>query len=917
MRYKPFRLVRPIASAVLAITLVFGMFAVSGAQAKVDGPTKPADQAKPEEPKKDPKVEEYEKAVKDLKKIEGAFNFYLRKRDVLLELPESMLDKLICMQATFNTGGAADPAQAGSPIGDFGVEVYKFRRQEDAVWLVKPPMKHRWSKDDSMSISSERSFPEAILSSFRIEQTHPEKKLLLVNITSLFYGDVLQLGQLINMGIGGAYSLDREKCFAESVKSFPENSVVRMQLHWVSQPGGGNPLAALIALLGGGGNNLEDARSFPVKVTYNLWPYKKSDYMPRLFDPRVGYFTQDFYNVEKLSDRDRTERYIIRWDLKKKDPTATQSEPVKPIVWTIDPSIPQKYRQGVRDGILYWNKAFESIGLKNAMQVQDAPNDPDYDHADGRYNVIRMTMTEDAGYAIALPRTDPFSGEIINAAVNLDGNMLPSLGWEYKLLVQPAVARYDALQAFKIDPAGRLALRKLFHFDDPVAAKMEEVSAKFGSSSMMCSMQRGLMESARFAYSAMAAFGKKLPSEDDYINQFLRDVVSHEVGHTLGLRHNFIASTNLTTAQLEDDACVQKNGLSASVMDYTPVNIMSVVGKGTNFYTPTIGPYDMWAIKYGYMNCTGTSPEGEKFELSRVAAQSGAPGNRYMTDEDADSFDPCVLRFDNAKDSINYCQYMMSAAQKIRDYAITNLPKHGEPYAKRTEQLMIALNQNFRQSLNAARYVGGILGNRNYRGDIGEKPTLQPAPADQQRQAVRLIVKNVLSKSSLDIPDNVLMNMSLDYAKGSGSGNDMPLRQQFGMRISMLYAVLMGGSTTERICENEFKWNGSPNSYGIAEHFGTVIAATFSEIGKSEKISPLRRDLQRFAVDGLFVQAGAAQGQVADDVRVLADDTLRRLKARIDTQLKMPKNLDAMTIAHLRDLQASIERFHARQLISR
>lgn len=890
----------------LVLALVVSAHAVALAQTTPPAEEKKTEPAKTEDQKK---AEEFDKFVKDLKKIEGQFPMYQKGKQLFLELPEGQLGKQFLVQATWATG-ASQGLQAGDPTNYGAVDVFRFDKVEDKVWLVKPARKYRWSKDDPLALASERSFPEAVLSSFSITQTHPARKVMLFDVTNLFFGDVFKLGQAVNMGLSGQFMLDREKSGPAHVKSFPKNTVVQMNLHYMSQGGGGGPMAELMALLGMTGNHLEDARSAPLKISYNLWLREESDYRPRLADPRIGYFTEDFYNVDRFLNTDRTERYIQRWNLKKKDPTAAMSEPVKPIVWTLDPSIPPMYRESVRKGILFWNKAFEKLGYKDAVRVQDAPDDKDYDHADGRYNVVRWTMTPDAGYAVALFRTDPYTGEILNGSVTFDANMLHFAQQEALDVAGPSAnARQRALDVLLRREGAKTTDEFHLWASDRERAqqKLDQACQENGWSKHACRYGHGLAGSASFAYTAATTAGLNM-SKEDYAKQFITDVISHEIGHCMGLRHNFIASTNLTVNELADDRITNERGITASVMDYTPANIVAALRGARNFYTPTIGTYDVWAIRYGYMDVTAGSPMGERYALDALASQSTQPGLAFMTDENADSWNPYVARFDSSKDPLAYSEAMFEAAKRVRRYAIQNLPRSGESPARRTALVMSSITTILRQGQLSARFVGGVASNRHFSGK-----TLAPVPADDQRRAMKLIAA-CLSPEIANLPVEVRQSLSRDMNLEDSSTWTAPLRDVVSTRQMLIVSQILSASTVDRIAENSYKWGNAPGAYTADEHYRTIVGAVFKEVGQNTNVDGLRRDLQRHVASALMTQAGAGPGSINDDARMLAADNLRTLSARLAAQLRTGK-LDGMTGAHYRDMKAQIDRFLGRQAV--
>ncbi len=874
----------------------------------------------PEQEKVEPDVKKYDEAIKDAKKYEGAFTLYTRKTEILLELPEADLDKLFLVQPTLYSGFAPMEGQAGEPLSDGPVDIFKWVRKEDKILLVRPNTKYRWAKDDPLAIASQRTFPEAIIATFRVEAKHPEKKLLLVNLTSFFQGTIFDLPKVVSGGAGGAASPDRELSDVDTIKNRGNMTVVRMNMHYRSQ--GGGEFDDLLAAFGlEAPSHLENKKSIPFKLTYTLWYRNEGDYVPRLADPRVGFFTQDFFSVGLFDKMDRTERYITRFDLRKKDPFSSLSEPVEPIVWYIDTSVPKKYRPGVRAGILAWNEAFEKIGFKDVIVVKDAPeNDPDWDHADGLHNVVRWNMSEDAAYAVAWFRVDPLSGRVMNAAVSVDANYPTAMLKEFEFTLRQgslaAKAELSEKVLLRSAPDEPDPLNMLVNGLDPEVEAIRTSLANHGWNRGRCEFASELAKSSTMGWAILKANGSKV-SEEDFMFQFMSDLVMHEVGHCLGLRHNFAGSTNLSVLDLLNDAKVRQFGLSASVMDYSPVNTPAVLRGNGVFFNVGPGPYDKWAIEYGYTPTDAKDPYDEKSLLGLIAKRSGEPGHTFLTDEDADGINPLAVRFDLASDTLEWVKTDLKGNGIVRRYAVNGLIKDGENYSLRTRLILASYLRSGRSAMAATRFVGGVEMRRMNKGDVGEKPTLAPVDPRLQRQAMKLVIENVLMVDHVDLPADVMTRMNMDPNDGDGGVWNAPLRSVIGGNQIAVLSALMSANKTDDILENDFKMEGAKDRYTVAEHFNWMFAAVFKEIGQNKNITSMRRDLQRYMVNGLIVQAGAPSRAIADDVRVVCSQGLARLKVRFDEQAKNGKALDEMTLLHLKDMSANIDRFQKRILMGR
>jgi hypothetical protein len=835
-----------------------------------------------------PETKTIDDVVKGYDKLPGYFTIYRKKENgrdtIYAEIKEDQLGKLMLLQTTAATGNASGIV-AGDPIDDL---LFKLDRHEETLQLVTPNINFRADDKSPISRAVRRSFADGILESFRIEAKQPDRKSLLINLSEFFRSDIAQIGKALSGGGGplasllggggGGYGLDREKTYVASVKNFPENLCVETQYHFI----------------GGGRNGAEpgqaDPRSLPLRISYAMFPLLDHGFKPRPFDPRVGYFETEFQSFDDDSKDDPNVRYIYRWNLEKADPSAKMSPPKKPIVFWLDNAIPTEYRDAVREGLLAWNAAFEKIGIKDAIVVKQQPDNADWDHADMRYNTIRWVASPSNAYAVAQARVNPMTGEILNADITVDANFTRSIKSERRHLVNPA---------------------SYFDLPDPVQAAAERIDPH------KCEMAQGMVEQAWFGSLALNILDPENKiDEKAYLHSYLRHVVTHEMGHIMGLRHNFIASTCLDAKDLTQEQMIGKMGVAASVMDYTPFNVFALKHKGVDFYQAGIGPYDYWAIEYGYASLNGSTPAGDVAALEHIATRCNDPGLAYQSDEDADAFDPNVVRFDLAKNPLDYYQKMLSVSRSLLLHLGERVPKNGESYYKFTQDFQGLLGTYTRSASLAARYVGGLHLNRNFKGDPHEKPTLAPIDAQDQKRALQLITTYVLSADAFTFPRSYYTKLTSDpngpldiiaLITGNGTG-DFPIRDQFASIQRSALNRLFNPTVLKRIVNNEFKVGDESRALTLPYLFHSVGGTVWSELDAHKNIGTLHRQLQRSYVDTMAAMILNTSNPAPDDAKLLAWGELKRLKGRIASAQRTEHGVDEYTKIHLAESLMRIDR---------
>ncbi|MFM9874695.1 MAG: zinc-dependent metalloprotease [Fimbriimonadaceae bacterium] len=827
-----------------------------------------------------------DEAVDGFEKVEGALTLWKKEEEgqikLKLELKKSQLNKMMMMQTTASSGLADGRLAAGDPISDLVFEFRKLPNKRLAMYV--PNFFYRADNKLPIAKAVQRSFPDAIVESFAIEAEQEDRDSILVDVSDLFRGDVGRITEMLAGGgnplLGGggnAYILDRENSYLSQVKNFPKNLVVESTMNFIGR-GGGNPLAAL-----GGGTKNADDRSVIVRVEYNIFALPIDDgFQPRVFDPRVGFFTNDYQDFSDSTAIDQKVMFINRWNLVKQDPDAPVSDPVEPIVFWIDNAVPVEYRASVKMAIENWNKAFLEAGFSNAVVANQMPDDADFDHADMRYNVVRWVASPSNAYAIALFRTNPLTGEILNGSVTVDANIVRAFASEYGEFVRP-----EAWQS-------RLAKR------------LASLSQNYGPGK--CDV---LAEGNLNMYAGMLASAQMSGlSRDEFINQFIRWVVTHEMGHMMGLRHNFVASTLLSLDQLGDKTTVENEGTAASVMDYVAFNPSALKKQSVNFYGNTVGRYDQWAIKYGYTPFANKDSNEEKYDLSQIAQMGSREGLTWLGDEYADSIDPYVTRFDLGTDPLAYWTKMGDVSHDLLMRLPETSIKPGEGYYKFTRDFESLIGMYARSSNELTRFIGGVRRSAAFPNDPGAKKPIVNIPGKTQRAALDQIVKMVFAPTALEFPKGYFKNLTMN-PKGEfiemmiGGQSDYPMRDSIsGIQTGTLSSLLEAG-VLSRLINAEFEAEKGEDVLTLVQLFTKLKSAIWSEVPGTSIVSPLRRDLQRSYADQLMAMVLEKDSAPAEAIAV-ARFQLNELLAELKDAAK--RNKDPMTSMHYSDLTDRIEK---------
>lgn len=845
--------------------------------------------------------------IKDAKPTSGLITVWQKDEKVWLELKPEDFNKPFFLSPKIAQGIGEPGFYGGTMISQWGrtgrAQLFEFRRVHNQVqmlalnssYLARDP-----KAPEARGVANGFS-PSLMASAMVASQPHPERNTVLVDAAPLFLSDMLGLGMALQRTYRQGYALDGRHTHFSAVRGTSDSVVFNVNAHFyaanLATPQPGAPAGAPVPVVP---MALPDARSLFLGLYYAIVQLPEVPMAPRAADPRVGYFQT---TVDDFSDdlgRSPRRHYANRWRLEKKDPAAALSEPVKPIQFWVDRTVPLKYRDSVLRAILEWNKPFEKIGIKNAIVARIQPDDADFDTLDvGAASVRWISSARPSFNGIGPSHVDPRSGEILDADILIDGN------W---------ARNRRGLRAQLFDDQDALARRLQFVPDgSSERASRPDLTHRHDDGQFCEDSQRSAEQLAHALeqLESRAAIDPESPQAEAFAQAAVFSTVTHEVGHALGLRHNFRASRAYSLAQLADPSFTAANGIAASVMDYTDLNLPP---PGVPFerhgapFRAALGPYDYWAIEHGYRPLP---PADEARELQRIAARSGEPGLGYGSDEDASlSIDAESLRWDLGDDPMAYARSRLALAVDLLGRQEFRQLKPDEDYSVLRRAVGFALGDVAGAASVLGRQIGGLRTLRDYPGN-GRDP-LQPVPAPVQREALMLLTEQLLSTTSLQVSPALQRRLAPDYQARDDWTASSPMVTDFSLTNSVLQlqrnvlGQLMSDAMAARLLDNQDRTDRGTDALRLPELYGRLTQVLWQELATGADVPAARRELQREhanRVATLLLRPGAL---TRADARSLLRDEARRLLPRVRVASKRAA-LNAETRAHLIDITDTLE----------
>jgi hypothetical protein len=825
--------------------------------------------------------------VKDAKQTKGFFTLWQKDDKVWIEVGPEQLDKPFLLTIV-NIGGLGEARIYGGLMGADGI-VY-LKKAGTQVQLIAHNDRFRAPKGSPTERAIKSSFSNSLLASGAVASApHPESKAVLVEANAMLLVDMAGAATRLETAFRIPYALDGRNSSLEKAETHEESTGFNVSLHFSVPKLPAAPLVPNPAVpTTPPPRNVPDARSLFLGYRFNFAKLPEVPMTPRLADERVGYFSTSFTDFTDDLKANPNVHYVNRWRLEKKDPAAAMSEPVKPIVYWLDKNIPQKHRKAVTEGILAWNEAFERIGFKNAVQAKVQPDDADFDTADTRYATVRWYLASGGAPAIGPSQVDPRTGEILDADIMMtDGFTRTS-------------------RRFVVEDAPK---------------SHAHVPGLFGSHGTQdfCSFADQAHQEADFAMDILEARGDIAPDSPEaekFVYNYVKEVITHEVGHTLGLRHNFRSSTIYTAAQLKDPEFTTRNGIVGSVMDYPPFNIPLQGEKAADYVQPGLGPYDFWAIEYGYKPI---DPAKEKEELEAIAARGAKEAwLAYGTDEDSfiggapQGMDPTVNVWDLTDNPLAYYRKRLELSRElwVRLQAKQLLP--GETYDGLRRSFLAGFDQLSRGLLPTTKYIGGIVQLRDRAGS-GRLP-FTPVPASQQREALKILNDGMFSVDSFNFKPEFLASLPhqrLDYFDQLSRGIviPQPMVSVSANVLDLQRKVLdqvMSDVVATRIVESQGIAKKGEASFRLSELYDTIQGSVWSELKTGREVGPMRRNLQREHLRRVAVAITRNSAGQPADARSLQRMNAQQLAAELRAAQAKP-GLTKETKAHLAECLNTID----------
>ncbi len=751
--------------------------------------------------------------TKKFKKQEGLFTMYL---DTLtgktyLEVGGDQLGKEFIHFGYVENGVVA----AGTNRGSYrGSRIFTINKVYDKLNFQLENTEYYFDPENAISKARDANINKPVFFNGKIEAYDKENDAYLIESSSLFMGETFtRLKRVYPLSYGGFQlgKMSSSKSRLLTLKNYPENTDVRVEL--VFEGSGRSTF---------GPSEVTDGRFVSVTYQHSLIAVPENNFKPRKDDERVGYFSRNVTDLT-ISDATPYRDMIHRWHLEKVNPGEAVSDVVEPITWWIENTTPQELRDIIKEGAEAWNIAFEAAGYRNAMVVKVQPDDAEWDAGDIRYNVLRWTSSPQppfTGYGPSF--VNPRTGQILGADIMLE---------------------YGAV-------LGRLRRSEFFELtgfeqqqeEEAIWNELQDNARKYTH----CTAGNLMAEQMAFARAAFDLTDS--PEEKQrFLEESVKRLILHEIGHTLGLNHNMKASTLQSVEDAKNMAKMVEEGLCNSVMEYPAVNYPSTPDYKSVFYDYKPGYYDMWAIEYGYSEAL-ENPTAEDARLEKILSRSADPRLAFGNDGDdmrsnGKGIDPMVNIYDLTDDPVRFATEQIELVEeRLMPKLLSKYTRNGESFARLRDTYLRLLGHKGIQLRVISKHIGGVYVNRAVEGtDSKGRDPYTPMPKDKQEAAMQALAKYAFAPSAWEVDDELVRHLQLQR-RGFNQpfdGEDPKLHSSILSVQNSLLGQLLHENLLNRITDTE----QYGNQYSLSEYLNDLTDAVF-DADKGGSVNSIRQNLQ-------------------------------------------------------------------------